>query len=210
MENLIAIRKATIKGDRDGIIRLIENTLKKGVDPQILIHQGFIPAMDEVGNKFSAGEFFLPEMLLAARAMKTGMDRLKPHLVGSRTQAAAKVVLGTVLGDRHDIGKNLVGIMLKGAGLEVFDLGVDIPPEKVVEAVIRHQPDFVCLSALLTTTMNSMEETLAALLESGLRDQVKVFVGGAPVSQPFADQIGADGYGKDAADAVRLAKSHLG
>jgi 5-methyltetrahydrofolate--homocysteine methyltransferase len=210
METLTGIRKATVRGDRDEINRLIKQALKQGIDPQELIREGFIPAMTEVGDKFSVGEFFLPEMLLAARAMKMGMEQLEPLLVDGGTKKEAKIILSTVLGDRHDIGKNLVGIMMEGAGLEVLDLGVDVPPEKVIEAVKLHKPDFVCLSALLTTTMNSMEETVAALTESGLRDQVKVFVGGAPVSQNFADQIGADGYGKDAAEAVRLAKSHLG
>ena len=166
--------------------------------------------MKVVGDEFAEGIRYIPEMLLAARAMQQGMEVVKPLLAGGELKTMATVVLGTVKGDLHDIGKNLVGMMLEGSGLKVVDLGVDAPPEKFVEAVKEHQADFVALSALLTTTMPSMKDTIDALQEAGLRDRCRVLVGGAPVNQLFADQIGADGYGSNAAEAVNRIKELLG
>jgi 5-methyltetrahydrofolate--homocysteine methyltransferase len=160
-----------------------------------------------VGQLFEKGEYFVPEMLLAARAMQTGLAILKPRLINSNHQAAGRVVLGTVQGDLHDIGKNLVGMMLEGAGFEIVDLGTDVNPDRFVEAVQANRPNLVAMSALLTTTMPSMRTTLEALQAAGLRDQVKVMIGGAPVTDTYAGEIGADGYAGDASRAVRLAQA---
>ena len=202
MEALTGIRKATVRGDRDEINRLIKQALKQGIDPQELIREGFIPAMTEVGDKFSVGEFFLPEMLLAARAMKMGMEQLEPLLVDGGTKKEAKVILGTVMGDRHDIGKNLVSIMFRGAGFKVIDLGIDVPDENFVKAVKENHPDILALSALLTMTLPMMKTTIESVEAAGLKNKVAIMVGGAPVTQEFADQIGAHGYAPDAATAV--------
>ena len=163
--------------------------------------------MGEVGRLFEENEYFVPEMLVAARAMQGGLAILKPHLAAGGSISAGKAVVGTVKGDLHDIGKNLVAMMLEGAGFEVVDLGTDVTPDKFVKAVIEHKPHVIGMSALLTTTMPSMSGTIKALQEAGVRDQVKVMIGGAPVTDGFARQIGADGYSPDASSAVRLAKS---
>ena len=169
-----------------------------------------IAAMKEVGRLFEEGDYFVPEMLIAARAMQAGMALLKPHLLSSEVKSAGRVAIGTVKGDLHDIGKNLVALMLEGAGFEVIDLGVDVPPEKFVDAITNSGADIVAFSALLTTTMPNMKVTIDAIQAAGLRDKVKVIIGGAPVTQAYADQIGADGYSADASRAVSLAKSLMG
>ena len=161
-----------------------------------------IPAMDAVGDQFAKGEIYLPEMMISARAMNTGLDLLRPMLLSAGAKSKGKAVIGTVKGDFHDVGKNIVSIILQGAGYEVFDLGIDVAPEKFTDAVVRHQPRFVLMSALLTLTMPMMEETIKALQKAGLREKVKVGVGGAPLTENFARRIGADFYGKDARVAV--------
>jgi 5-methyltetrahydrofolate--homocysteine methyltransferase len=162
--------------------------------------------MAEVGRLFESGEYFMPEMLIAARAMKSGLTLLRPHLIAANVQAIGKVIIGTVQGDVHDIGKNLVGMMLEGAGFEVIDLGVDVPPEKYIQAVREHHPDLLACSALLTTTMLRMKDLILALDEAGLRGQVKVMVGGAPITESYAKDIGADLFAPDAASAASRAK----
>jgi 5-methyltetrahydrofolate--homocysteine methyltransferase len=169
-----------------------------------------IPAMDEVGRLFEAQEFYVPELLLAGRAMKAALEPLRPLLAASGAQPTGRVVLGTVKGDLHDIGKNLVGSMLEGAGFDVFDLGIDVPAEKFVEAVKTRTPNIVALSALLTVTMPEMKKTIEALSKAGMREQVKVLIGGAPVTRDYAESIGADGYGDNASSAVTVARSLLG
>ena len=210
MNNITQIKEATIAGNMPQVIELTDLALKTGVGPEDLIQQGFIPAMEVVGDKFATGEIYVPEMLLAARAMKAALDKVKPLLVGKEIKTLGKAVIGTVQGDMHDIGKNLVAMMFEGSGFEVIDLGVDVLPDEFIDAVKNHSPDLIGLSALLTTTMNSMEMTIVKLVEAGLRDGVKVLVGGAPVSQLFADEIGADGYAANAGEAVKLAKKLLG
>ena len=172
----------------------------------MILNEGMIAAMAEVGHLFEEGECFVPEMLVAARAMQTGMALLKPHLKNAEVESAGKVAVGTVKGDLHDIGKNLVAMMLEGAGFEIIDLGTDVPPEKFVEAVRDQGAQILAMSALLTTTMPSMKNTIDALNTAGLRGQVKVMIGGAPVTQSYADQIGADGFSSDASRAVATAK----
>ena len=181
--------------------------LAAGLNPEAILKDGLIAAMGEVGRLFEENEYFVPEMLVAARAMQGGLAILKPHLAAGGSISAGKAVVGTVKGDLHDIGKNLVAMMLEGAGFEVIDLGTDVTPDKFVKAVIEHKPHVIGMSALLTTTMPSMSGTVKALQEAGVRDQVKVMIGGAPVTDGFARQIGADGYSPDASSAVRLAKS---
>jgi 5-methyltetrahydrofolate--homocysteine methyltransferase len=201
------IGEATKNGDQAAVGELTRRALEAGLPVERIIQEGFIPTMAVVGDDFGAGRIYIPEMLIAARAMQAGMEVLKPLLVGGRVKSLAKVVIGTVQGDLHDIGKNLVGMMLEGGGAEVIDLGVDVPPLKFVSAVAEHKAQIVALSALLTTTMPGIGQTIKALQEAGLRDSVKVLVGGAPVTEAFARQIGADGYGADAAAAVKLIKS---
>ena len=210
MDHIDQIKQATIAGNMPQVLELTDLALNAGVDPEEVIQQGFIPAMEVVGDKFAAGKIYVPEMLLAARAMKAALDKVKPLLVGKEIKTLGKAVIGTVQGDMHDIGKNLVAMMLEGSGFEVIDLGVDALPDEFIDAVRDHQPDLIGLSALLTTTMNSMEETIQKLVAAGLRAGVKVLVGGAPVSRQFADEIGADGYAANAGEAVKLAKKLLG
>lgn len=199
-----------IMGDAPGVKALVQQAIGEGVPPSEIISGYLIPAMGEVGARFERQEFYIPEMLIAARAMQTGLTVLKPLLVEGELESAGCVVMGTVKGDLHDIGKNLVSMMLEGAGFEVIDLGVDVGPERFVEAVREEKPDIVGMSALLTTTMPAMRGTIEALIEAGLRDKVKMLVGGAPLTQSYADQIGADGYAPDAGAAVRKAKELLG
>jgi 5-methyltetrahydrofolate--homocysteine methyltransferase len=180
--------------------------LEEGVEPLDLIHRYMIPAMDEAGKRFECEDFFVPELLLAARAMKGALELLRPRLAASGAQPAGRVVIGTVKGDLHDIGKNLVSSMLEGGGFEVTDLGADVSPEKFVEAVRKTGAQIVCLSALLTVTMPSMKTTIEAFRQAGIRDQVKVLIGGAPVTEQYAREIGADGYGGNANVAVALAR----
>ncbi len=198
-----------IAGDADGVHTLTSQALEAGQAPEELLNGALIAAMAEVGDRFERREFFVPEMLIAARAMKAGVAVLKPLLGQEAVGAAGKVVIGTVAGDLHDIGKNLVIMMLEGAGFQVIDLGVDVSPQAFVQAVREHSPHLVGMSALLTTTMMSMKSTMEAIAEAGLRGEVKVMIGGAPVTQRFADEVGADIYAKDANAAVRKAKGVL-
>jgi len=184
--------------------------LEAGVSAPDILHQAYIPAMTEVGRLFEAGEKFVPEMLIAARAMQKGLEILKPLLVEAGAKTLGKVVIGTVAGDLHDIGKNLVAMMLEGAGFQIIDLGTDVSPEQFVAAVRQHEPELMGMSALLTTTMASIGATIVALREAGVRDKVKVMVGGAPLPLDFADQVGADGFAADAGSASRIAKNLLG
>ena len=188
----------------------VKAALEAGVSADVILKEGLISAMAEVGRLFEENEYFVPEMLVSARAMQSGLNLLKPLLAESGAEPAGRVVIGTVKGDLHDIGKNLVAMMLEGAGFEVIDLGTDVSPEKFVKAVVEHKASIIGMSALLTTTMPSMGTTIKVLEESGLRDQVKVMIGGAPVTDGFAKQVGADGYSPDASSAVRLAKSLAG
>jgi len=208
--DLQQICEGVIAGDAPGVKKLVEQAVAEGVPPSEIISRYLIPAMTEVRARFERGEFYVPEMLIAARAIKTGLTVLKPLLVEGELETAGRVVMGTVKGDLHDIGKNLVSMMLEGAGFEVADLGVDVPPERFVGAVREENPDIVGMSALLTTTMLAMRSTIEALVKAGLRDGVKVMVGGAPVTQRYADEIRADGYAPDAGSAVRKAKELLG
>jgi len=207
MEHLETIFKAVLEGDAPAAKAGVEAALKAGASPDQIMQQGLIAAMTEVGRLFEAGEYFVPEMLIAARAMQSGLGLLKPYLAQSGVKAAGKVAIGTVKGDLHDIGKNLVGMMLEGAGFEIKDLGTDVTPEKFVAAVQADHVDLIALSALLTTTMPNMKATIDALKTAGLRDEVKVMIGGAPVTEAYAKQIGADGYSPDASSAARLAKT---
>jgi 5-methyltetrahydrofolate--homocysteine methyltransferase len=204
-----AIYQAVMEGDASEAATQVQSALDAGIAPSDILNKGCIAAMGEVGRLFEEGEMFVPEMLIAARAMQAGMNILKPHLAEGEIVSAGKVVLGTVAGDLHDIGKNLVGMMMEGAGFEIVDLGTDVSAVKFVEAVKEHNPDLIGMSALLTTTMPSMTATIEALTEAGLRDQVKVMIGGAPVTQAFANQIGADGFAPDASSATRKAKELL-
>jgi 5-methyltetrahydrofolate--homocysteine methyltransferase len=205
-EILEQISTAVIEGNLDDIVDLTEDALDEDLSAQEILDSGLMAGMDYVGAEFKAGNMFVPEVLRSAKAMQNSMDILRPLLVESGVQMVGKVVLGTVKGDLHDIGKNLVGMMCEGAGFEVKDLGRDVEPDAFLEAVKEFEPDVVGMSALLTTTMRSMEHTIRALEEAGLRDKVKVMIGGAPVTQAFADQIGADGYASNAASAADLAK----
>lgn len=204
------IYEKTIAGDATAVNELVEQAVAEGVLPSEIVSQYLIPAMAEVGDCFERGELYIPEMLIAARAMQAGLSILKPLLAEGELQTLGRVVMGTVKGDLHDIGKNLVSMMLEGAGFEVTDLGVDVPPKGFVDAVREKRPGIVGMSALLTTTMPAMRDNIEALINAGLRDEVKVLVGGAPLTQAYADQIGADGYAPDAGSAVRKAKAFLG
>ncbi|MBW1698316.1 MAG: corrinoid protein [Deltaproteobacteria bacterium] len=209
MAVLDEIKEATIAGNRDKTVEAIDKALTEGISAADIIQKALIEAMSVVGEKFKNNEIYVPEMLIAARAMKSGLEKLKPLMVGEEVKSLATVVLGTVKGDLHDIGKNLVGIMMEGAGMKVIDLGVDIAPEKFAEAVKNENPEFLGMSALLTTTMPAMKETIAVLDNEGIRGNVKVLVGGAPVTQKFADEIGADGYAENAAEVVDKVKAML-
>lgn len=209
MSILNQIQETTIAGDRDRTVFLVAQAVEAGIAPNAIIQDALIAGMTIMGQKFKTNEIYVPEMLIAARAMKAGLEKLRPLLVGTKVKSLATVVLGTVKGDLHDIGKNLVGMMLEGAGCEVIDVGVDVSEEKFIEAINVHKPGFVGISALLTTTMSSMRDTIAALEKARIRDSVRVLVGGAPVTQKFADEIGADGYAENAAEVVDKIKSML-
>jgi 5-methyltetrahydrofolate--homocysteine methyltransferase len=198
---------SVIEGNVDVMESLTNQGLEDGIAPKELLDKGLMPGMDYVGAEFKAGNLFVPEVLRSARAMQTSMDILRPLLAEGGVSLVGKVLLGTVKGDLHDIGKNLVGMMCEGAGFEVHDLGKDIGPDDFVIAVKEVNPDILGMSALLTTTMRAMESTIQALEEAGVRDQIKIMIGGAPVTQDFADQIGADGYASNAAAAADLAKT---
>ncbi len=198
------IVQAILSGEQAETVELTRAALSQGVDADTVVENAFIHAMDIVGERFSRSEIYVPEMLRSARAMKAGMAVVKPSYSGAKREPLGRVLVCTVKGDLHDIGKNLVAMMVEGAGYEVVDLGVDVDPEMVLRKVADDRPDFLAMSALLTTTMISMEKTLAALVRAGIRDRVKVLVGGAPITHQFAESIGADGYGKDAGEAVKL------
>lgn len=206
-EKLKAIYDGVVEGDNAGVQQHVQEALDAGTAASAILNDALIPAMAEVGRLFEEGEYFVPEMLISARAMKGAMANLKPYLQGGEMKYAGKVVIGTVKGDLHDIGKNLVSLMLEGAGFQVQDLGSDVTPEKYVAAVRESGANIVAMSALLTTTMVNMKSTITALEEAGMRDKVKVMIGGAPVTDNFAKQIGADGYAPDASRAVAVAKA---
>ncbi len=205
-----SIYQAVLEGDASRATAQVQAALDEGLVPGDILNSGCIAAMAEVGQLFEQGEMFVPEMLIAARAMQAAMGVLKPHLAEGEISSPGRVILGTVTGDLHDIGKNLVGMMMEGAGFEVIDLGTDVSAARFVQAVREHGADIVGMSALLTTTMPAMAATVEALTEAGLRNRVKVLVGGAPVTQAFADQIDADGFAPDASSATRVAKTLLG
>jgi len=204
--DLNLLQDVVIKGEDQQAKSITETALADGMEPLHIVNEFLIPAMDEVGARFERNEYFVPELLLSARAMKACMTLIHPLLAERGNEPVGRVVIGTVKGDLHDIGKNLVGAMLEGGGFEVYDLGVNVSPEKFIEKVRSTDAEIVGMSALLTTTMPSMKKTIQAFDEAGLRDSVKMMVGGAPVSQKFADEIGADGYGANAPLAVQLAK----
>lgn len=209
MAELSAITEAVKNGKRKVVEQLVNEALAEGVSAEKILNEGLIVGMSELGEAFKNGEVYVPEILVAARAMKCGTAILKPLLIGENVQSLGTVAIGTVEGDLHDIGKNLVGMMLEGTGFTVVDLGEDVKAEAYVQAV-RDGAKIIGISALLTTTMPNMANTINALKEAGLRDQVKVIIGGAPITQEYADQIGADGYSPDAASAAELAKKLIG
>ncbi len=201
------ISSAVQRGKRKEVAPLVERALEQGCDPAEILNEGLISAMSVIGDKFSANEVFVPEMLMAARAMSAGTKVLKPYLSDAGAEPLGKAVIGTVQGDMHDIGKNLVRMMIEGKGFEVEDLGVDVPPEQFVDYIRGNDVDIVCLSSLLTTTMPNIGATIKAIEDAGLRDDVKIMIGGAPVTQTFADEVGADAYTVDAGSAaVRAAE----
>ncbi len=204
------VYNAILDGQQKSASTAVQEALDAGVDPTELLNQGMIAAMTEVGRLFEQGDYFVPEMLVSARAMQAGLEPLKPMLMKTNFKPSGKVIIGTVKGDLHDIGKNLVAMMLEGSAFELVDLGVDVSPEKFVDAVKTSGAQVIAMSALLTTTMPNMKATIEALKQAGLRDQIKVIVGGAPITQEYADSIGADGFAPDASRAVALAKSLVG
>jgi len=206
MAELQAITQALIAGDGDQVTSLVQKALNEGADPKEVLDEGLIKGMDTVGDRMQEGDMFIPEVLMSAKAMAAAVTILKPLLADEDASGAGKVVIGTVKGDLHDIGKNLVSMMLESAGFQITDLGTDVSPEQFVQAVQAQNAHIIGLSALLTTTMPMMKKTIDALVGSGLRDRVKVIIGGAPVNQKYADEIGADGYAADAGSASKLAK----
>ena len=209
MEQTDKIYSAVLDGDAPTARAGVQAALDANVPAETILKEGLISAMGEVGRLFEENEYFVPEMLVSARAMQSGLSLLKPYLADAGAEPAGKIAIGTVKGDLHDIGKNLVAMMMEGAGYEVVDLGTDVSPDAFVQAVREHKAQIIGMSALLTTTMPSMSATIKALEEAGVRDQVKVLIGGAPVTDAYAQQVGADGFGPDASSAVRVAKSLL-
>lgn len=209
-EILDALYEHVLNGEAKPVVELTNEGLALGMEPLDLLFEAMIPALEEVGRLFELGEYFVPEMLIAARAMQGAMEILRPLIAESGAEPIGVFVMGTVKGDVHDIGKNLCNTMLEGAGFEVYDLGVNVPPEKFVEAVQEHQPDALGMSAFLTTTMPMFKTNIEALQAAGLREGVKILVGGAPVSQEYCDAVGADGFAPDASSTVRLTKRLLG
>lgn len=199
----------TLDGEAEPVKALVKEGLELGIEPMVMLFDALIPALEEVGRLFEQGEYFVPEMLIAARAMQGAMDILKPLLLSNANIQIGTFVMATVKGDIHDIGKNLCNIMLEGAGFKLVDLGVNCPPEKYIEAVIEHKAELVGMSAFLTTTMPMFKKNIEAFKEAGLRDKVRIMVGGAPVTQEYADIVGADGYAPDASSCVRMAKQLL-
>lgn len=209
MTDLQLITDTLITGDINALQELVQKALDTGTPAGEILQNGLIVGMDIVGEKMENGDMFIPEVLMAAKAMGVSVEILKPLLAEGESSSAGKVLIGTVKGDLHDIGKNLVAMMMESAGFEVIDLGIDVAPEKFVEAIKENQPVIVGLSALLTTTMPMMQQTVNSILESGMRDTLKIIVGGAPVNQTFADEIGVDGYAPDAGSACKMAKAML-
>lgn len=210
MSTLENIAEHLYEGDDEKVVELVQKALDEGIAPNEVLQGGLIAGMDEVGRDFKAGDLFVPEVLIAANAMHAGMGILRPLLSDSEASGAGKYVIGTVEGDLHDIGKNLVKMMLEGAGFEVIDLGTDVKPQDFVDAVREHQPRVIGMSALLTTTMVNMKATIEALEEAGLRDGLKIMIGGAPVTAQFAEEVGADAFAADAAMAVDVAREMAG
>jgi len=206
MADLKELYDAVVNGDAKATHSITQQAIQDGVDPLKLVNEYMIPAMDEVGRRFEANEYFVPELLISARAMKASLDIIRPLLTARGDKPAGKVAIGTVKGDLHDIGKNLVASLLEGGGFEVIDLGVNVTPEKFIETVKDKNANIIAMSALLTTTMPAMRTTIEALKQAGVRAQVKVLIGGAPITQKYADEIGADGYSETAVGAVALAK----
>jgi 5-methyltetrahydrofolate--homocysteine methyltransferase len=206
-DHMESIKNAVIGGKHAEIKGLVQQALDAGLNPNAIINDALIAAMDVVGKDFGSGKIFVPEMLVSAVTMKTGLEVVKPRLAGGESQTRGTIIMATVKGDLHDIGKNLVCMMLEGASFEIIDLGTDVSPEKFVDAVENKGANFIAMSALLTTTMPNMKTTIEALKQAGLRDKVKVMIGGAPVTSKYAEDIGADGYAPDASKAVSLAKS---
>ncbi len=206
MPDLKELYEAVVSGNAKATQALTQQALADGVDPLTLVNEYMVPAMDEVGRRFEANEYFVPELLISARAMKASLELIRPLLVARGDKPVGRVAIGTVKGDLHDIGKNLVASLLEGGGFEVIDLGVNVSPEKFIATVNEKQANIVAMSALLTTTMPSMKTTIDALKQAGVREKVKVLIGGAPITQKYADEIGADGYSENAVGAVALAK----
>jgi 5-methyltetrahydrofolate--homocysteine methyltransferase len=209
MQRWQGLYDAILNGESQKARAATKDALDAGATPMQLLSEAMIPAMDEVGRLFEAEEYFVPELLLAGRAMKSAMELLRPLLAASGQAPTTRVAIGTVKGDLHDIGKNIVASMLEGGGFEVIDLGADVPPEKFVAAVKERQPQIICMSALLTVTMPAMRTTIEALTAAGLRKDVKVLIGGAPVTSQYANEIGADGYSDNASTAVTLVRSFV-
>jgi 5-methyltetrahydrofolate--homocysteine methyltransferase len=209
-EKLSPIYQGILEGDSTTVKENIQKALDAHVDPGVVLNQGMIAAMAEVGRLFEEGEYYVPEMLISARAMQSGLALLRPYLVQANVQSVGKVVIGTVQGDLHDIGKNLVSMMLEGSGFEVIDLGTDVSAEKFVASAKTNNAQLIAMSALLTTTMPRMKDVVAALKDAGMRDKVKVMVGGAPITQKYAIDIGADGFAQDASRAAAEAKRLVG
>jgi 5-methyltetrahydrofolate--homocysteine methyltransferase len=201
---------AVLEGNNEEAVRLVQQALAEGLNAKSVLDKGLVVGMTEVGARFKRGDMFVPEVLMSAEAMQAGLNLLKPALAASGAKLLGKIVIGTVKGDLHDIGKNLVGMMCQGSGFEVVDLGFNVAPEKFLEAIKAQKPDIVGMSALLTTTMRAMGQTIKAIEEAGLRDKVKIMIGGAPVDQAFAQRIGADGYGSNAVAGTELARQFVG
>ncbi|MBQ9068739.1 MAG: corrinoid protein [Eggerthellaceae bacterium] len=206
MDILEKIGTALYDGEEEEVVEYVHKALDEGIEPQDILNNGLVAGMNVVGDDFKAGEIYLPDVISCAEAMKSGVRELKPALAAANQESVGTVVIGTVEGDVHDIGKNLVAVMLEGAGFTVHDIGVDLAPEVFVDSIDEYHPDIIGLSALLSTTMPALQRTIEAVVEAGKRDQVKIIVGGAPVNQDFADRIGADGYSGDAISAANLAK----
>ena len=205
-EKIQAVYEAVLTGAMANTSGLVQEAIDAGLEADTILKEGLIAAMSEIGQKFEAGEAYVPEMLISAKSMKFGLELLRPHLIAADVQPIGKVVIGTIQGDLHDIGKNLVSMMMEGSGFEVIDLGVDVKPAQLIEAINEHKPDIVGMSALLTTTMGNMKTAISAMEEAGVKDGLKVMVGGAAVTQDFSDEIGADGFSVDASQAATLAK----
>jgi Predicted cobalamin binding protein len=209
MANYADLAQSVITGQKDQVTEQVNSLLSEGKSPLEIVNQGLIEGMNVVGVRFKAGDMYVPEVLMAAKSMSGGLEIVKPLISAAEQKSAGKILLGTVKGDLHDIGKNLVGMLIESGGFEVINMGVDVSADDFIDAVIEQKPDILALSALLTTTMPAMKDIIEYLEDEGLRDQVKVIIGGAPVSKEYADTIGADGYAPDAGSAVELCKQLL-